>query len=101
MPYLHRSFFHKRALYLVAFLRKMTCNLRHPISLGRGHPAFHLRVHLFVFHHLDTHIEFAVKYDRMLPQKKLVSETKFFDVFTQAPCSFRGKSVKSVVRRAS
>ena len=32
--------------------------------------------------------------------KKMNSETKFFDKFTQAPCSFRGKSVKSVVRRA-
>ena len=33
MPYVFRSFSVKRTLSLVALLRKMTCNLRHPIGL--------------------------------------------------------------------
>ena len=32
MPYRYRSFSCKRALWIVALLRKMTCNLRYPIG---------------------------------------------------------------------
>jgi len=53
----------------------MICNLRHPMSLG--HPAFQLGVHLFVFHHFDTHIKFAVKYCRMFPWKKWTLRPSF------------------------
>jgi len=42
MPYLYGPFSRKRALCLVALLREMTCNLRHPISLR--HPVPHVHV---------------------------------------------------------
>ena len=46
--------FHKRALKLVAFLRKMTCNLRHPMSLR--HPVCWCRGTVFPLIASHAHI---------------------------------------------